>query len=272
MYTSDSGAGMDPRVLRLAEESGYLRERRKKRPKFDFADIILHEDDTLLAVNKPAGITSLAERENPNSGLLDIARRYHADLKLCHRLDRNTSGVLLFAKGDEAYRHVAMQFEGREVEKHYKTIVAGSHDWNNLVVDVPLAPISAGVVRVDHRDGRQSLTVFNTAERFRTHTYVDALPVTGRSHQIRVHLAHVGHPILGDELYGGPNLLLSTLKRGYKLTDDEERPLNDGYLLHAHGLVVTHPGTAKRVPFTAPLPKQLQVCLDVLRKYSAIRA
>jgi 23S rRNA pseudouridine955/2504/2580 synthase len=242
-------------------------ERPVKAFKGKFQDLILHEDDHLLAINKPAGVASLAERNEPGTGLLEMGRRYFPDLSLCHRLDKFTTGVLLFAKTDDAYRNIAMQFEARTVQKEYRTLVRGAVQWQGLVVEAPLSANSKGVVRVDYMDGKECITVFNTVQAFKDYTLISAHPFTGRSHQIRVHLAHIGHPIVGDTLYGGAGLLLSEIKRRYKPTAEEELPINAGYVLHALSLRLAHPATDAELAIAAPLSENLQTCLTVLEKY-----
>lgn len=243
-------------------------ERPVKPFKGKFQSLILHEDDHLLAINKPAGVPSLAERNDPGSGLLEMGRRYYPDLHICHRLDKFTTGVLLFAKTDEAYRNIAMQFEARTVRKEYRTLVRGVVQWQGLVVEAPLSANSKGVVRIDYMEGKESITVFNTVRVYKDYTHISAHPFTGRSHQIRVHLAHIGSPIVGDTLYGGTGLLLSELKRRYKPTTEEELPLNAGYVLHALSLTLAHPATDAELMLEAPFSENLQTCLTVLERYN----
>lgn len=243
-------------------------ERPIKPFKGKFRDIILYEDDELLAVNKPAGIASLEERNAPGTGMLEMARRDYESIKLCHRLDKFTTGVLLFAKSDESYRNVSMQFEDREIQKEYHTLIRGVVQWEGLVVEAPLSTNSKGIVRVDYLDGKDCITVFNTQKTFKDFTWVKAFPFTGRSHQIRVHLAHIACPIIGDTLYGGKGLFLSELKRGYKPTQEEELPINAGYILHAFSLNLKHPTLNTPLHIEAPLSENLTTCLTVLEKYN----
>jgi len=129
--------------------------------------------------------------------------------------------------------------------------------------------VKVGIVRVDEKGGKRSYTAFEVIERFKGYSYLRCRPRTGRTHQIRVHLQHRGFPILGDELYGGPPLLLSKLKKDYRLKRGKtERPLIDRVALHAHELRVTHPVTGDEVVITSALPHDMEVALKMLRKHA----
>lgn len=232
-----------------------------------FESLIIYEDEFLLAVNKPAGVSSLSERTAPDSGLLLFAREYCETLRLCHRLDKMTTGVLLFAKTAAAYRGVALQFQRRQTVKIYHALTVGVHHFEELEISAPLAPGPRNTVRIDRIAGKKALTIVNTYKPFRHYTLVECKPVSGRPHQIRVHLASARAPIVGDLLYGGTDLLLSQLKRRYNEGKHEEHPLNDEFLLHAHKLSFTHPITQQNVALEAPYPKNFAVCLKLLEKF-----
>ena len=234
----------------------------------NFEELILFQDDDLVAINKPIGYTSLEERYEPGSGLLEKAKKIFPDIKICHRLDKYTTGILLFAKNPESYRHVSMQFQNRQAKKVYKTLIKSARHFENQEVNAPLSPIVKGIVRIDYAHGKKATTVFHSEKIFKHHTYLSCMPITGRSHQIRVHLAYLKCPMVGDLLYGGENLYLSEFKKRYKLSgDQDEYPLNDNYMLHSECLSILHPRTESPISFTAPLPKNLRVSLDLLEKY-----
>jgi len=246
--------------------------------RLNLPDLVLHEDDYLVFLNKPAGISSLQERNQPGTGLLELARQTWPGLRICHRLDKFTSGVLLFAKTDDAFRTVALQFQRREVDKRYEALCQGAHNFGEgVAIEAPLRIKPTAQTTVDFREGKPATTMVRVAENFRDYTLVDCKPITGRPHQIRVHLAYVGAPIVGDTLYGGQDLLLSDLKRGYRTNkkfdrgEEDERPLNHGFVLCARRLTVRHPGTQEPITVEAPREKHFEVCLKVLRKHNALR-
>jgi len=233
-----------------------------------FEDLILYNDEDLLAINKPTGYSSLSERFEPDTGLLEMGRKLFPDLKLCHRLDKYTTGILLFAHHAEAYRNLSIQFQKREVQKIYKTVINEARHFDHLEVKAPLSPIIKGTVRIDYKDGKPALTLVHSEKIFRGHTYVRCQPLTGRSHQIRVHMAYLKCPIVGDLLYGGKNLYLSEFKRKYRLTgDQDEYPLNDNYLLHAESITCKHPTKNEDLTLSAPFPKNFRVILELLEKH-----
>jgi 23S rRNA pseudouridine955/2504/2580 synthase len=265
-----------------------------KNAAFSFKDAIIYEDAHLLAINKPVGIPSLAERTNPDSGLLEMARTYLPEIRICHRLDKFTSGVLLFAKDLDSYRHIALQFEHRKVEKYYQFLAAGQVSLVDSVIQAPISEAKRGVYKVDFKEGKEAVTVFKTAEVFKNCTLMLAMPQTGRSHQIRVHAAFAGFPIIGDSIYGGPDLRLSDFKTRYQSKQDsykslrnisiaqlsqkdlaqnvvEERPLNHHLLLHAYKLVVSHPATESNLSIVAEINENFSVCLKLLQRYGKLR-
>lgn len=215
-----------------------------------------------MIVNKPPGLATLEDRSDPLN-LLALARAYHPDAQVCHRLDKDTSGVLVLARNPEAYRHLSLQFQNRTVDKVYRAVCDGLHDFKDAIVDRPLKKSNDGVVRI-HREGQPAQTVFTTITVFRMHTLVSCRPITGRMHQIRVHLASRGAPITGDTLYGGRPFYLSSVKRHFNIgKNGEEEPLTKRLALHAFSIRFED-RSHKPVMVEAPLPKDMRALLRQL--------
>lgn len=246
-----------------------LKKRIKLQP-HKFTDWILFEDDYLLVINKPKGISSLSERTDPQSGLLELAKKLHFEqLQLCHRLDKMTTGVLIFAKNPDVYRNVSLQFQKKQVKKIYWALVSGVHYFQNHTIDLPFS-LNAKKVKVDFENGKKAITIVDTLYNFRNFTLVGCQPITGRTHQIRVHLSLIKSPIVGDYEYGGQDLFLSDIKRNYKRSENQEQELslNHAYLLHAKTLEIIHPNTQQPIIFEAPISENFKLCLDLLKKWN----
>lgn len=233
----------------------------------NFKDLILYEDEDFILVNKPPHFSSLDERFGESLTINQIAREYAPDAQLCHRLDKETSGVLAIAKNSEAYRHLSMQFEHREVTKIYHAVVDGVHEFDTEEVNLPIYTTSHGTVRIDPR-GKHALTYFKTVKAFKKHTLIKCMPVTGRLHQIRVHLWALKAPISGDETYGGKPFYLSEIKKRFNLKNfTEEMPLIQRVALHAYSLEFKTLN-GKEILVEAPYPKDFSVLVKQLEKYS----
>jgi RluA family pseudouridine synthase len=248
---------------------------------------VLYEDDHLLALDKPAGLLTSPDRYDPlRPNLMKLlhaaiaagkpwARERHLDyLSNAHRLDFETSGVILLAKNKPALVALANLFGSDKPAKKYLALVRGEISREKFEVDASLAPhpVKIGLMRVDPKNGKKSKTNFEVLENFTQFGYalLHCEPLTGRTHQIRVHAAHAGLKIVGDELYGGKPLWLSRLKKDYRLKPGrEERPLISRVALHAEELSLPHPVTGQMLTVTSPRPKDLKVAMKYLRQYSA---
>jgi 23S rRNA pseudouridine955/2504/2580 synthase len=237
--------------------------------KLTLADLIVFENQDYIIINKPPRVASLDERTNDRAiSILQIARDYHPDAQLGHRLDKETSGALAIAKNPEAYRHLAMQFEHRAVTKRYHAVSNGLHDFKDISVYLPISPLKDGTaVRIDREKGKLAETIFNTIQVYRRNTLIECQPVTGRMHQIRVHLQCLKAPIVNDPTYGGEPVFLSDLKKNFNLKQDtEELPLIQRVALHAYSLTFSLlDGTEQE--FIAPYPKDFDVLVKQLAKF-----
>jgi RluA family pseudouridine synthase len=225
-----------------------------KHTRISIEDLIIWQDANFFALNKPPFLSTLADRTTPVN-LLALAREYSDDAQACHRLDKDTSGVIVFAKNPDAYRHLSMQFEKREVTKIYHAVVDGIHNFKDQLVDAPILKQDDGVVKISKNKWKKAQTYFSSIKPYRFHTLVECRPVTGRMHQIRIHLTLLNAPITGDEQYGGKPFLLSSVKRGFSLKKGtEEQPIMKRMALHAYSLTFlgldNEPITAE-----APYPK-----------------
>lgn len=231
--------------------------------KLEFEELIIWEDEDFIALNKPPFVSTLEDRTGQQN-LLMIARQSNQHLQACHRLDKDTSGVILFAKRPEAYRHVSIQFEKREVEKIYHAVVDGIHDFKNELVNAPIAKSDDGIVKISKRDGKPAQTYFTTLQVYRQHSLVECRPVTGRMHQIRIHLATLKASITGDEQYGGKPFFLSSVKKGFNLKKySDEQPLMKRMALHARSLTFRLIN-GETISVEAPYPKDLQALIRQL--------
>lgn len=237
---------------------------------------IIHEDDQIIVVNKPAGMVT-----HPGAGVrsgtlanalvyyfqqqaLQLPRRGGASRPgIVHRLDVGTSGLIVVAKTDRAHLHLAEQFQSRTVRKIYSALVYGVVKDEEGKIDAPIGRDPRSRVKMAIRppgDGRDALSLYRVVERFDEFTLLDVEIKTGRTHQIRVHLAHIKHPIVADPTYdaGRANSVKSAKLRA--VISKLDRPF-----LHAARLSFTHPGTGERLEFSAPLPADLQAFLDLAR-------
>lgn len=232
-----------------------------------FKDLILFENENVIVVNKPPFLSSLDDREGGDLNLLRIAKQFSTDAQICHRLDKETSGAIIIAKNPEAYRFISMQFEHREVSKLYHAIICGSHIFQDLLVDLPILNLGNKNVAINKQQGKAAQTYFNSLQYFKHYTLVACRPVTGRMHQIRIHLASQRAAIAGDELYGGQAVMLSEIKRGYKLgKNQEELPVMKRFALHAREVSFkTDPETS--ITVHAPYPKDFATLLKLLEKF-----
>ncbi len=234
---------------------------------------ILLEDEHLIAFDKPSGLLVAPDRWSKEA--VNLMQLVHARLSPAifnaHRLDRDTSGVVLCAKHKGALDALCLQFERGEVEKEYLALVHGAPPAASGEMDQPIGddPQRPGKMKIA-RSGKPSLTRYETEREFRGWTLLRLRPQTGRTHQLRVHLNHLGCPIVADPWYGdGKPILLSDIKRRYKAGAGEERPLLARLALHAHRLTVAHPATGARVTIEAPLPADVQLAIKQLAKWSA---
>jgi 23S rRNA pseudouridine955/2504/2580 synthase len=232
-------------------------------------DITLFENDDLVVVNKPPFISSLHEREGGDINMLNIARKVIPDAQICHRLDKETSGCLIIAKNPETYRFISMQFEHRQIKKVYHAVVNGTHVFNELEIDLPILNLGNKNVSINKLEGKPAKTIFNSITYFKHYTLIECQPVTGRMHQIRIHLATQRASIAGDEMYGGKPVFLSHLKRGYYLgKDQEELPIMKRFALHAKELTFKVNET-EVVKIEAPYPKDFATLVKLLEKHDA---
>jgi len=228
---------------------------------------ILFEDDDFIVINKPPFIASLDDRAS-RFNVNKLAKDYWAEAQMCHRLDKDTSGALLIAKHAEAYKHAALQFEKRKVDKVYHAVVEGSHEFKNKVVNAALLTTGKGKVVVNRGKGKDSETSFTSLGVFNKYSLVECKPITGRMHQIRVHLAELNAPIVGDEFYGGKPFYLSAIKKKYNLKKNSvENPLIKRFALHAFKLSLTGIKGGK-YEFEAPYPKDFRVLIEQIEKNS----
>ncbi len=236
---------------------------------------MLYEDDQLAVVDKPPGMVVHPARGHW-SGTLTSALAFHFEQLstargagrpgIVHRLDRDTSGVLVVAKNDRAHMQLAEQFEQRTTEKEYFAIVAGGPRWDRDLIDEPIGPHpyhrEKMAIRRDHPASREAQTFYEVLERFRGYTALRVLPKTGRTHQIRLHLGHLGCPVLCDRLYGGR----AQITRG-ELSGNpaETEVLLDRQALHARRLKIAAPLTGEPLEFEAPIPADLDRVMAALR-------
>ena len=236
-----------------------------KFPKFE--ELIIHEDDDLIVINKPPFVASLDSREGEEINILRLAKRYYPDAQVCHRLDKDTSGVLLIAKNPETYRLVSIEFEKRRVKKIYHAIIEGTHTFQDLMVDLPILNQGHKNVSIDRANGKRAETIFNSIRYFNHYTLVECKPITGRMHQIRIHLATQRASIVGDAMYRGKPVYLSQIKkRGFTMSKgEEELPIMKRFALHSKSVSFSIKG--KEYAFEADYPKDFATLLKQLEKF-----
>jgi RluA family pseudouridine synthase len=255
----------------------------------EFREIpILFEDERLLALDKPSGLLASPDRFDPDRpDLLTLLQRgiergsswaRERELRYlanAYRLDFEMSGVILLARDRPALMELADQFGAEKPTKTCVALVQGAPKSEAFETDTKLAPhpVKIGQMRVDPKHGRKSRTQFVVLDRFDCYTLLKCRPLTWRRHQIRLHLAQLGLPIAGDSLYGGSPLLLSSLKREYRVKGDRpERPLIGRAALHLEELAFAHPATGDAIRITARWPKDLTVAVKYLGRYAKMPA
>ena len=236
---------------------------------------IIYEDSCLIVLNKQPGMLVHPARGNTHGTLVNALVFYSDKLStglgefrpgIVHRLDKNTTGVMVVTKNDAAQFKIAKQFERRQTQKSYLAIVHGIPELTADRISVPLGvhPRVREKYAIRPEMGKEAITFYQVLEEFRGYSLLKLNPKTGRTHQIRVHLSYIKHPIVGDDMYGGKLVYPWQLQEGEPAL---QQPLIRRCALHAAALEFKHPATDKLTKFEAPLPDDMQNLLDMLRKY-----
>jgi RluA family pseudouridine synthase len=237
---------------------------------------IIYQDDDIIVINKPSGMSVTKDR-NGAAKVADILGRQlghqlHSELRLVHRLDKATSGVMILAKNIEAQTRFTNYFRNRFVKKTYLTLVVGIVPGKQGRIDAPLTQRGkkAGLMCIAAKKGKESITNWKLLADFGSMALLSVSPITGRTHQIRVHLPHIGLPLAIDPLYGNTRpLFLSDFKADYRLAKDQsEKPLIERLTLHAYQIQFSEPGGSQPDCFIAALDKKFSATLKMLTKYN----
>jgi 23S rRNA pseudouridine1911/1915/1917 synthase len=232
----------------------------------------IFENEYFIVINKPAGLFSIPDRKQSETSLKDLLIERYGEIFTLHRLDKETSGVIVFAKDEQTHKQLSQSFEERGVEKYYVGLVYGKMINEQGSIDAPVIehPRKKGKMITDKK-GKPSLTDYEVMESFRSFSWVKFRIHTGRTHQIRVHMQHIGHSIVCDELYGSDEpVYLSSLKRNYHLSKNEEaeRPILSRLALHS--LQLKFDLNDEHYEFEAEIPKDLKAVLQQLRKLQGL--
>jgi 23S rRNA pseudouridine1911/1915/1917 synthase len=235
---------------------------------------IIFENDEFIAINKPAGLLSIPNRDQSEMSLKDMLLEHYGSIYTVHRLDQFTSGVIVFAKNESTHKFISQAFENRETEKFYVGIVLGKVANDAGVVNEPIRESTTrNGYMIIHHNGKESITEYKVQQRFNGYTFMRYKILTGRTHQIRVHSKFIGNPIVCDDLYGdGKPFLLSNIKRKkFKMSkyELEEKPLLNRIALHAQQLSFTD-AHGRQHTLIAELPKDLRATLNQLEKWATV--
>ncbi len=237
---------------------------------------IIYEDEDFVVLNKPAGLLTIPDRFSraiPN--LYDILTERYGKIFVVHRLDKETSGVICFAKNEESYSDLSEKFEEHDVNKVYLALITGHLRNREGRIDIPISENLKypGTMKVDYESGKRSITEYKVLEGFENFSLLEVRPLTGRMHQIRVHFKAIGHPLAIDPIYGNRReIFLSEIKKKYKPKGGEvEKPLMSRLTLHALKLGFFHFRKKEYVEFEAKLPKDFESLLKQLRKYKGLK-
>lgn len=237
---------------------------------------ILHEDKSIIVIDKPAGWSSIPDRfDESKQNIFKSLQGYREEIFMVHRLDRDTSGVMVIAKTQKAHKFLNDQFENRNVDKIYHAFVDGSPVEESFEVDAPIAHSSTkqGQVFI-HKVGKESQTHFQLIERWKGFSLLECKPVTGRQHQIRIHLQHAGHALMIDDRYGKRSFFnISEIKNRKKFNikkNTTERPLLSRQTLHAQSITFKHPETKEKMTIECAYPKDLRALKNQLTKWNSV--
>ncbi len=230
---------------------------------------ILADTPDYVAVNKAAGMLSIPDREQSAPSLKDLLLQRFGEIYTVHRLDRETSGVIVFAKNENCHRYLSRQFEERSTEKYYNGLVLGKVYETEGLIDAAMGEhLAKKGQMIVLKKGKPAQTAYKTLQSFSRYSWMQFRIFTGRTHQIRVHMQDFGHPIACDPYYGdGQPIFLSSLKKNFKLSknEEEERPILQRLALHSTELRFTGMN-GEPVSLLAPLPKDLRATLSQLEK------
>lgn len=240
---------------------------------------IVYEDDYLMLINKPFDMVVHPAGGHPSGTLVNGLAFYCQNLSqtngplkagIVHRLDRDTSGIMIVIKSDAVHSHIAMQFEKRYVKKEYIAVVEGVVAFDSDEINLPIGrhQIDRLKMAVRHDIGKEAVSIYEVIERFRGYTLVKIMPKTGRTHQIRVHMRAIGHPVVADATYGKQDTYyLSDLVQKERASD--EIPIIERQALHAHKIEFFHPILNKRMEFKVDLPPDIELLVKTLREVRA---